>query len=207
MVPAEITAVAKKDKPKAGRNTRRYGLVRTWKPSPRQWAMYEAVISGRTYLSVGEEYGCSKQCVSLTVKKFRQLLEERYLGSINELRTEHSERLMYVYCEAMEAWRKSIGEHVVVTKKDVKIKESKDDPGTPAIETTVRTEMIAGNPAFLMVARAVLADIRRVWGVDYDQQPNDVEDVGDRVAGVPRPEAIKLAVQKMMTAARKPSNN
>lgn len=196
----ELKEIAKKDKPKRGTHRARFGKVRPWVPNPRQVLMYSAVISGRTCSDVGSEYGCTGANVHKIVKQMRTYLTEQYLHSVNEQRTEQSERLMHIYREAMDAWRRSVGETTVTTTK-----ETQDE-----VEVTRRVETLAGNPAFLMVARSVLADIRTIWGVDAKTNPVDGVDEGDRVAGVPRQDSIKLAIKRLSDTAKamqNPSNN
>lgn len=173
---------------------------KTWEPTARQLAIYEAVTRGGSIRAVGKMFSITHQSVGVTCMKIDDWLAQQYMDKIRQLRVRHTAQLEHVYRESMEAWEKS--KQVGVTETTEQEEESppngKSAPAGP-IRKKRQERHQCGEEAFLSSARSALADIRKIWAVDKNPKVADIGE-GDeeyRVAGKPREQVIQEQIAKL----------
>jgi hypothetical protein len=90
-------------------------------------------------------------------------LEARALEAMQErvggVKIRQTDALWLIYNEAMQAWERSKQAHKSLARKVA-------DDGQPSGAGTLTLSDQDGDPRFLNEARAALADIRKIWGLD-----------------------------------------
>ena len=127
----------------------------------------ERSVAGLSQREIAAEEGMSQSAVS----KILQRLEARRLGGTRGAgRAAKSTRqtlcLDHLYRESLRAWEASKADATRRVQK-------KTQPGVGAPSATVAQFVVDtqhGDPRYLEVARKVLADQRRVWGLDAPQK-------------------------------------
>lgn len=164
-----------------------------WQPTAEQWAMYEATIRGLSLRTIASQFGCTHQSVHKTVSRIDDMLAAEYAELVRSQRASITQRLEYLYRQAIEGWERSQEVETVTTKE-----ERDGEHGFNSNKTVTRQPV--GNPAFLSEARAALADIRRIWAVDKNPKVLEVDtDDDERVAGRPREDVIAEEIVKLQT--------
>lgn len=169
----------------------RPALNKPWKPSPQQLELYADVIAGKTIRETGAKFGISRTRVNDVCMQIDRYLFPIWMDRVRFLKSRHSELLMVIFREAMDAWQKS--------KLDAEsISEKLKTNGENKTETTKHTEGQSGNPRHLEVAMKALQDIRKIWGADA---PIELRFQGElRVAGKSIEEANRELMEEMAKA-------
>lgn len=164
-----------------------------------QWAVEHTRIS-----EIAAEFNISRQGVHDAVHKVSEWIRLETFDAIIEFRHRQTETLEQMVHDALKAWRDSIGPHEVTTTKEG---STAGENGGPYDETSVKSEELNGTAAYLGEARAAMADIRKIWGVD---KPQKLEITGngrgeglERVAGMSRHEAIRRRATMLLERANK----
>ncbi len=204
--------MAKERKTAGGRKSnsaRRIKSGASWEPDSRDLDIYHKHCKGISQPTIAKEWGITQQRVSKIVQRINEWLVPQYLSRIKNIKAEHTERLMIIFSEAMEAWRRS--------KEDAVTEEETFSGGLPQEEAPVgkakpKSKPVdskrvrkgqAGGAQYLSEARAALAEIRKIWGAD--SQISDSGAGEERVAGRSREEvAMKIAerLEKLSSALR-----
>ncbi len=173
---------------------RTHGQTRKpWEPTAEQWAMYEASTRGVSLRTIGAEFGCTHQSVHNTVTKIDEMLAIEYAAQVRSQRANMTQRLEYLYRQALDGWERSKEVETITTKED-----RSGEHGYTSTKTV--TKQLVGNPAFLGEARAALQDIRKIWAVDKNPKVLEVDtEDEDRVAGRPRDEVIAEEITRLQT--------
>lgn len=159
----------KKRKPKPG------SIAKPYEPSERDLQIYVRVQSGRSMTSTAKKFGLTAAAVSFICKKIDAWFADQYMGRIREIKANHTQRLEYIYREAMNAWRRSQEDEVEETEKDIGHGQF---PGT---DRTEKRKGQVGASEFLQTAMKAIHDIRDIWGANA---PLQIEHTGEvRVAG------------------------
>jgi hypothetical protein len=177
------------------RKEKHKGHARPWEPNERDLDIYIRVNSGRSHARVAQKFGLTRVAISLICKKLDKWFADLYMGKIRELKAGHTQRLEYIYREAMSAWRRSQRDDVTETEKEIGHGQF---PGTD--RTEVRKGQV-GASEFLQTAMKALNDIREIWGANA---PLEIAHSGEvRVAGRPVDEARSELLEKVqrLTAA------
>lgn len=119
-----------------------------------------------------------------TVTKILQRVSSRFQGELRDTvlleKMRQVEILHRIVDEAMQAWERSKGQEKSATRR-----EKEKSGGSKEIETTQHAEENTGDPRYLAEARAAMADIRKILGldrpmqllnIDFSQLPDDVID-------------------------------
>lgn len=102
---------------------------------------------GRTQGEIATELGITQPSVSKILARLEQRVLGELAGSVQELELRQAARLEYLYREAVDAWESS--------------------KPLSAVDGSAAAERRApGDRRFLAEARTVLADLRRLWGLD-----------------------------------------
>ena len=169
-------------------------------PTARDLAIYHEVSKGhRPYSDIGQEFDITPQRVCQIAEEIDKYLVPHFMDKIRQTKVRHTGHLHHMFQQAMAAWEKSkLDPH----EETNHVNEDGDSSHTLKRKTT------AGDPTFLNQARAILADIRKIWGADA---PAPKDDSGTRAAGVPYEEAVKeyaeSQIEKYRRMMMEPSTN
>lgn len=161
-------------------------------PSGEQLAIYASYIRGLTYKQLCKKYGYkSVGSVAYVIKKVVAYIRPQMMDNIRDIQTEHTDRLLLIYCEAMEAWEKSKGNKV--RRRFERVTDKTTGASKMVLQEHV-IEMSCGDVGFLNAARAALNDIRVMLGANAAIK---VEHNGElRIAGrTPQEAREELAVE------------
>lgn len=100
--------------------------------------------------------------------RMTEYFRREFWTDIVRIKSDHSAKLMDIYCEARQAFESS---------KEPTVQETESAKNGSSTKTTTSS----GDPRFLESSRAALADIRKIWGADAPIQLEHSEDI--RVAG------------------------
>jgi hypothetical protein len=150
--------------------------------------LYARVVSGETMAAVGKDIGATRQSISLICHKMDNYLLPIHMDRVRALKSEHTEKLTHIYCEAMAEWRRSKQNAEMVSEK---LKTN----GEEKTETTKTTKGQCGDARYLEAAMKALQDIRKIWGADA---PIEMRFMGElRVAGKPIEEANRELLEEI----------
>lgn len=146
-----------------------------WRPDNRMLEIYRYVLSGRSQKRAARRFEITQGYVSKICSRVDDWLARTYMGQIRQIKANHTQRLEYIYNQAMSAWRRSQRDEVTETETD------KNYGMHPGSETKKTRRAQAGAAAFLSEARAAINEIRNIWGANA---PLQIEHAGEvRVAG------------------------
>ena len=162
-----------------------------WEPSTRDLEIYRLLAEGRlTQTEISVKFrGGGRSRVSQIGKRIDQWLAPQLINSIREIKARHTQHLLVIFREAMNAWdRSKEGDR---TDSETSTSQSGNSP-------TVTTKTTTGNPPYLGEARRALAEIRQIWGADAPIEVRHGLEV--RVAGRPMEEAAQMVLDQMEVA-------
>jgi hypothetical protein len=168
-----------------------------WRPSPDQLAIYEAATRGdKTQRQVAKERGCAESWVSTVITKIDRWLVPQYTDKFREIKSNHSQRLMIIYREAMAEWHRS---------KRPKVSRRKQPDREGKIIAVDTIEGRTGDPRHLQAAMAALEQVRIMWGMNA---PEKVEgETTLRIGGMARTRAIELRMIELGEAQKDARRN
>jgi hypothetical protein len=159
-----------------------------WRPSPQQFAIYEAAIRGdKTQRQIAREAGRAESSISELLSRIDRWLAPQFMDRIREIKANHTSRLMHIYTEHMSQWEKSKKVHRAT-------KQSTPGKGGKAREVTT-VEARPGDPRQLAGAMEALNQIREIWGMNA---PEKIEgETTLRIGGLSRAKAIKNRMEEL----------
>ena len=165
------------------------GVGAEWKPSPEYLAIYTDVCAGKSQTYIARKYDRVPSTICYVVKKVDAWFADQYTGRIREIKANHTQRLEYIYREALDAWRRSQRDAESTTVTDIGAGQN------PGVNKTKTKRGQVGAAAFLSEARAAIHQIREIWGANA---PLVIEHAGEvRVAGRPIDECRSELIEKM----------
>ena len=126
----------------------------------------ERSVAGLSQREIAAEEGMSQSAVSKILSRLEQRALEELVDRVERQKARQTLRLDYLYRESLRAWEASKADATRRVQK-------KTQPGVGAPSATVAQFVVEtqhGDPRYLEVARKVLADQRRVWGLDAPQK-------------------------------------
>ena len=126
----------------------------------------ERSVAGLSQREIATEEGMSQSAVSKILSRLEQRALEELVDRVERQKARQTLRLDYLYRESLRAWEASKADATRRVQK-------KTQPGVGAPSATVAQFVVEtqhGDPRYLEVARKVLADQRRVWGLDAPQK-------------------------------------
>ena len=123
-------------------------------------------VAGLSQREIAAEEGLTQGAVSKILSRLEQRALEELVDRVERQKARQTLRLDYLYRESLRAWDAS------KTDATRRVQRKTDrGPGTPgATVAQLVVETQHGDPRYLEVARKVLADQRRVWGLDAPQK-------------------------------------
>lgn len=131
---------------------------KSWEPTQRHLKIYEALCETGDFRRVALEYKTSVNQVEKLCRKIDAWVKSQHLDEIWSIRVRQKKMLEKLFTRSIDGYEKSCGDEVTY-KMGIGAK------GQDIDETTIKKRG-EGNPAFLMVAREILADIRKLTGAD-----------------------------------------
>lgn len=120
----------------------------------------ELTAAGRTQREIAGELEISQQAVQKLLKRAEADALANVRDTVLAQKVRQTVRLEGLYREAMRSWHASRGE---VTKRTAKQVGS----GREAVTSTqIQTEQREGDVSYLNAAIGIMADLRRIWGLD-----------------------------------------
>ena len=124
----------------------------------------ELVVRGWSQHQIADDLGISQAGVSKLLKRVETRVLRELADTLERQKARHTLRLEHLYTEAIRAWTESQAD--ATRRRQRKSQGARGD----AMVAEVVTENQHGDPRFLDEARKVLADHRKLWGLDAPQK-------------------------------------
>jgi transcriptional regulator with XRE-family HTH domain len=126
----------------------------------RAWALRQ---QGWTQERIAAELGVEQSTVSRILAR----LSDRYLrelsAAVGRMKAEQTAKLNELYFQVMQAWERSKGTRKAVRRQTT---TGGDDDGAGSEHITQTAAECCGDVRYLIQARAILSDIRDLWGLN-----------------------------------------
>lgn len=156
-----------------------------------------------THDEIAAKLNVDRSTVGKMLKRMRTKFEGTTQEEVEQFRMEQLETLQMMAAEALNAWRRSLQSEKSVTKK--KGSGGEDDEGSgggrggEVTITNVRDS--DGDPRFLAEARAAMADIRKIMGVDAPMKTESTVTGSGPGGAILTQELSKLTVEQLRALA------
>ena len=161
----------------------------------------ERSVAGLSQREIAAEEGMSQSAVSKILQRLEARVLEELVGRVEQQKVRQTLCLDHLYRESLRAWEASKADATRRVQK-------KTQPGVGAPSVTVAQFVVEtqhGDPRYLEVARKVLADQRRVWGLDAPQKLDVRATEGPFEAMTDAALAAELARQRQLLTAIEPA--
>ena len=161
----------------------------------------ERSVAGLSQREIAAEEGMSQSAVSKILQRLEARVLEELVGRVEQQKVRQTLCLDHLYRESLRAWEASKADATRRVQK-------KTQPGVGAPSATVAQFVVEtqhGDPRYLEVARKVLADQRRVWGLDAPQKLDVRATEGPFEAMTDAALAAELARQRQLLTAIEPA--
>jgi predicted transcriptional regulator len=157
---------------RARRRTKGRGGQHGWEPRPRIEARTQRAVAlaiqGWTQHEIAADLRVSQAAVSKMLARADARVLPELAEHVERHKVRQTQRLEHLYAELLRAWDRSKAD-------STRRRQRKSDPaggGTGAGQTVaeVTVESRQGEAQYLEEARKVLADLRKVWGLDAPQR-------------------------------------
>ncbi len=128
----------------------------------------ELAILGWSQHQIADDLGISQPAVSKILKRIDTRILAELAGAVERHKVRHTQRLEYVFAEAMRAWTESKAD--TTRRRQRRSQGAGSGTGDTVAEVVVENQH--GDPRYLEEARKALADSRKIWGLDAPQQLN-----------------------------------
>ena len=126
----------------------------------------ERSVAGLSQRQIAAEEEISQSAVSKILQRLEARVLEELVGRVEQQKVRQTLCLDHLYRESLQAWEASKADATRRVQK--KTQPGVGAPGATVAQFVVETQH--GDPRYLEVARKVLADQRRVWGLDAPQK-------------------------------------
>ena len=127
----------------------------------------ERSVAGLSQREIAAEEGISQSAVSKILQRLEARVLEELVGRVEQQKARQSLRLDYLYGESLRSWEASKDD---ATRRVQRTTHAGAGGAVGATVAQLVVETQHGDPRYLEVARKVLADQRRVWGLDAPQK-------------------------------------
>lgn len=144
----------------------------------RAWDLF--TTKGMLQRDIAVELHVTQSAVSRALKRAERKTIDELKGKVSAHKARQLARLEALYRIAMTAYHASIGDDPIRTRVEKSAnggttKDGKPLPGRTFVETKVQVRKRVGDARHLEVARGVLADIRKLLGLDAPQKVSIVD--------------------------------
>ena len=124
-------------------------------------------VAGRSQREIAAAEGLSQSAVSKILRRLETRALQELVDRVEQQKARQSLRLDYLYGESLRAWEASKTD---ATRRVQRTTQAGAGGAGGATVAQLVVETQHGDPRYLEVARKVLADQRRVWGLDAPQK-------------------------------------
>lgn len=128
-------------------------------------------LAGEWQIDIAKKLGMSQSQVSRDIKAAHDEWCKRTTFNLDEQKSKRLAELDALERQAQQAWRRSIGTHKTVTKKEgrpdailIAGDEVTDQNKMIVLESTTKTEKLAGDSGYLSVVLAIISERCRILG-------------------------------------------
>ena len=125
-------------------------------------------VAGRSQREIAAAEGLSQSAVSKILRRLETRALQELVDRVEQQKARQSLRLDYLYGESLRAWAASKADATRRVQRTTQAGAGGGAGGGTVAQLVVETQH--GDPRYLEVARKVLADQRRVWGLDAPQK-------------------------------------
>jgi predicted DNA-binding protein (UPF0251 family) len=126
----------------------------------------ELAVLGWSQHQIAADLGISQPAVSKLLKRVEERVLRELAGTIERQKARQTLRLEHQFAQLMGAWEKSKAD--TTRKRQRKTQGGSGGPDATVAEIVVENHH--GDPRYVEAARRVLADQRKIWGLDAPQQ-------------------------------------
>ena len=124
-------------------------------------------VAGLSQREIAAAEGLSQSAVSKILRRLETRALQELVDRVEQQKARQSLRLDYLYGESLRAWAASKAD---ATRRVQRTTQAGAGGAGGATVAQLVVETQHGDPRYLEVARKVLADQRRVWGLDAPQK-------------------------------------
>ncbi len=124
-------------------------------------------MAGLSQREIAAAEGLSQSAVSKILRRLETRALQELVDRVEQQKARQSLRLDYLYGESLRAWAASKAD---ATRRVQRTTQAGAGGAGGATVAQLVVETQHGDPRYLEVARKVLADQRRVWGLDAPQK-------------------------------------
>ena len=124
-------------------------------------------VAGLSQREIAAAEGLSQSAVSKILRRLETRALQELVDRVEQQKARQSLRLDYLYGESLRAWEASKTD---ATRRVQRTTQAGAGGAGGATVAQLVVETQHGDPRYLEVARKVLADQRRVWGLDAPQK-------------------------------------
>ncbi len=132
-------------------------IVKNWKPTKRQLTIYDVLCWTGDIEFVAKKFRTSIHQVEVLCRQIDQWVKSQHLDEIWSIRVRQQKYLENLYKRALIGFEAS---------KEDEVTEEEGDGPKGSTSKTKRRHRGEGNPNWLMLAREILSDIRKLTGAD-----------------------------------------
>lgn len=132
----------------------------------REMRVMELAILGWSQHQISADIGVSQAAVSKILQRVETRTLRELTATVERQKARHTLRLEHLYAQAMRAWEESKADNT--RRRQRKTQAGQGGAGATVAEVVV--EQQHGDPRYLDEARKVLADHRKLWGLDAPQK-------------------------------------
>jgi hypothetical protein len=130
-------------------------------------SIWKLLSEGRTPTVIAREVGIARQSVHRIIRRVESQYNESIAATVSEMRARQARVLEATVEEALDAWERSKQPFRAVRKKVARATGMTTSEGGHSVEQVdTVVELQVGDVRFLAEARAALADLRRLFGLD-----------------------------------------
>jgi predicted transcriptional regulator len=144
----------------------------------RELRVREWMVQGWSQTRMAAALGVSQPAIHKIIRRIEDRAFQELAHRLEQEKAKQTLQLQYLVAESLQAWEQSTGD--ATRRRQRKTTGSAADGGATVAEVTSETQYV--DPRFLEEARKILADVRRIWGLDAPQRL-DVRADTDRFAG------------------------
>lgn len=154
-------------------------------PAPRDREIFhDHVVRGISQQQIAEAYGLTQSRVSAICQNVDRYYQRTLASTRAEVKVRVQLRYDYLYAETIEAWERS--------KAGSKVRRRKNSAKNGQ-ETTQEHSSSSGDPRHLANARAILSDMRALWGLDEPETDDSDEEIQAQLERLTAADLAKLA--------------
>jgi len=138
-----------------------------WEPRSRIRAREQRVVAlaiqGWTQHAIAADVRVSQAAVSKILARVDERLLQELSARVERQKVRQTQRLEYLYTEALHAWEQSKGD---TTRRRQRQSEPAGGVGRGQTVAEIEVSTQHGDPRFLDEGRKALADLRKLWGIE-----------------------------------------